>query len=556
MPRVPLASSSLAADNPWGDARTVDWVEEPVPLTRFVTDRRYLGNPLLSPEQYEAVRHAERVYFPHTYLQLAASDDPAIAAYWGEPCRMVHFLELEWGKGGGKDHICRVSCLRIAYLLLCLPSPQRYYDMPEQDTIHLLNVASSSKQAWRAFFKPMREMVSRPGGWFEQQGVVAVEAGQNRGRARREGGAQVLQDTIRFPKNVEAISGHSDAEAQEGLNLLLGIADEIDAFKRSEELARYHAATARGESTRSAEAILDLLRSSARTRYPDVFKNIHISWPRYLGSMIQTLVERGTEDIESRGQASEYYVSGPHASWEVNPRLQKPCLDHGRYTPGCQNCWDACKALFADDYEKDPALSRARYEARPSRAINPYFSNEPSVKAAFQVVERPPVDVSYLVEIAGRAWRPVYDFGPGFFPVRGAQYAIHGDLAISGDRAGICIAHTVGTTEVEVTGHSEDGRDVAFTELRPVVKVDALFAYTADKRLEPPREIQIRWMRPSACSPAMASRAPTPARSWRPSTASRLLWCPLTGPAPRGRPSCRRARPSGARCGTCSPSAA
>jgi hypothetical protein len=491
--------ASWAAALNLDDSGDIQWAEEPVPLTAFVQDRGYLGQPPLSEIQYQAVRHAERIFYARTYASLATSADPEIAAYWAEPCRDVNFLELEWGKGGGKDHTCRVTSLRIAYLLICLPSPQAYYEMPEQDTIHMLNVASNSRQASRAFFKPMRQMVSREGGWFYRQGVQAIEAStRDRRRNALQGGEaerMVLQDTIRFPKNVEAISGHSDADAQEGLNLILGLADEIDAFPRAEELAKYHAATARGDSSRSAEAIVAMLRSSARTRFPLIFKNIHISWPRYVGSMIQVLVADAERDIQAKGPVSRFYTSGPHASWEVNPRVQVACPEHQRYTPGCAGCWDACKALFEDDYIKDPARARAMYEGKPSRAVNPYFSNELTVRQAFREAAQAPLGISYITEISGRSWRPVYEFAPGLLPVVGAQYAMHCDLAISGDKAGIALAHVIRWEDRVVTGRDAEDGVVEVTEQRPVVKVDFLAAYAADKRAEPPLEIQIRWAR-------------------------------------------------------------
>lgn len=67
--------------------------QEPVPLTEFVTGARYLRNPPLSPEQYEAVRHIERVYYPELYPLMGGDFDP----YWAEPVRMVNFVTLEWG---------------------------------------------------------------------------------------------------------------------------------------------------------------------------------------------------------------------------------------------------------------------------------------------------------------------------------------------------------------------------------------------------------------------------------------------------------------------------
>ena len=138
--RLLLGSAEPAG---YGDrsAGHLDFTEEPVPLSVFVQDRAYLANPPLSPVQYDAVLHAERVYYPGAYELLAASADRKIREYWSQPVRMVNFLELEWGKGGGKDHTCRIMAMRVCYLLLCLVSPQDYYGMPAQDSRSGVRVA-------------------------------------------------------------------------------------------------------------------------------------------------------------------------------------------------------------------------------------------------------------------------------------------------------------------------------------------------------------------------------------------------------------------------------
>jgi hypothetical protein len=448
--------------------------EEPVPLDVFVTDRGYLANPPLSEVQYEAVRHAERVYYPETYGLLAQSADRKIRDYWAQPCRMVNFLELEWGKGGGKDHTCRMIAMRVCYLLLCLRSPQLYYAMPEQDSIHVLNVASSSKQAQRAFFAPMRRAVQRPGCWFQRVGGIDIldATARQRNGARGERTTALL-DTIRFEHNVEAVSGHSDADSQEGLNLILGIADEIDAFRSAAELAKSGGARQR-ESSSSAEAILDMLRTSATTRFPAVFKNVHISYPRYLGSCIQQQVAKGRADNAAKGEASRYYVSGPLATWEANPRISG-------------------KEAFAEDYEKDPALAEAKYECRPRRAINPYFANEAAIRDCCTEYAQPPVSVGYVRE--GASWKPVYTFSPELFAVKGALYAMHADLAATGDRAGVSMAHVKRWQDHAVTGNDEEGLEIQVSERRPVVKVDFTLSYESDPGAVPPMEIQIRWAR-------------------------------------------------------------
>lgn len=91
------AAALLGLSGGTSAAGTGIFEEEPVPLDVFVRDRAYLANPPLSPVQYEAVRHAERVYYAATYDLLASSADKQVRDYWSRPTRMVNFLELEWG---------------------------------------------------------------------------------------------------------------------------------------------------------------------------------------------------------------------------------------------------------------------------------------------------------------------------------------------------------------------------------------------------------------------------------------------------------------------------
>src|SRR4029077_15574184 len=136
----------------------------------------------------------------------------------------------------------------------------------------------------RAFFAPMRRAVQRPGCWFQRNaGIDILDAAERQRRGARGERTVTLLDTIRFEHNVEAVSGHSDADTQEGLNLILGIADEIDAFRSRAELAKTGGLRAR-ESSASAEAVLEMLQTSATTRFPKTWKNVRISYPRYKGS--------------------------------------------------------------------------------------------------------------------------------------------------------------------------------------------------------------------------------------------------------------------------------
>lgn len=449
-------------DDPKDDLNQI-FCEEPVPLDVFVRDKKFMGAGDawgLSPVQAEAVRHAERIYYPELYPLMGEFMDP----YWSEPLRMVNFVNLQWGKGSGKGHVCRTISLRVAYLLLCLRSPQEYFGMPGQDSIHLLNVAMNAQQAQRAFFDPIEQLV-RTSPWFKDK-------------------ARPTRGAIVYDKNVEAISGHSEAESQEGLNLLLGVADEVDGFKSKEEV--------RGNTTgrvpqNTVEGILDMMRTSSSTRFPRTFKNVRISYPRYLGSIIQRLTASSHEDIAKNGDKSRHYASGPLPTWKVNPNFNK------FEKVAVEGTDELVPEIYVEDYKEDAAMAKAKYECKPSKASNPFFRNEFLVRSAFAPTDRQPVEVMYYK--TGDTWEVKYDFAPDFKPIKGAQYCMHGDLAVTGDRAGIAMAHVVRKEEFESEVTLEGGEVTTVREMRPIVKVDFVFSFKSDKGANPPMEIQIRWAR-------------------------------------------------------------
>lgn len=434
--------------------------EQPPTLTEFNCGQKYLYSPALSDVQFDAVRHMEQIYEADLY--------PAMVEEWGEewmPVRFVNLITLEWGKGSGKDHICRVSNLRVVNLLLCLKSPQEYYNLPPQDSIHTLNVATSAQQANRAFFKPLKRAVERKGGWFTDK-------------------CQPTDYSVMFDKGVEAVSGHSLADTLEGLNLMFSTADELSAFRLTEEIM----VKGLRDSGKSVESILKMLRTSSRTRFPRVFKMAAISYPRFLGDAIQQEVAKAVADLKAKGEASRRYVSGPLATWEVNPRITGP-------------------EDFEEDYEEDPVMARTMYECKPELSTDLFFKNKAAIYASFIDDDKPePIQIEYYW---GRSdprekvdgWQVRFIFRQDFWPVDGAQYAMHGDIGITKDAAGIAMAHCTGYQLREWVGKGDEDQDVVIEESRPLIKLDFVTSFSADKRTKTPsgelapREVQIRWYR-------------------------------------------------------------
>ena len=426
--------------------------EEPVPLDVFVVDKKFMGSEPLGDIQFDAVKHLERVLYPDVYPKMAEE----FGEYW-DPLRMVNFGTLQWGKGSGKDYVCRVVSMRVAYLLGCLHSPQTYFGIPTTDNIHLLNVASSAPQAKRAFFKPLWNLVHRDNTWFSDK-------------------CHATQDTVQWEFGVEQVSGHSDADLQEGLNILLGVADEIDAFPTEEEARKNRGNLAR-MPTNSAEAILEMLRTSGASRFPETFKVVRISYPRYKGSTIQTLTWSAREENEERGEESRHYVSGPHSTWEVNPRHFK-----------------TGKKAFAEDYRTDPTLAKAKYECDPEFSDAPFFRNQGAWDTCVRECES--IGLEYWFNKRRQSWEVAFDIPSDLVPIMGAQYAMHGDIGINGDRAGVAMAHVKRWDESSRPVFQEDLTETTSSESLPYLHVDFACWFEADIAAEPvAREVQIRWYR-------------------------------------------------------------
>lgn len=432
------------------------FAEEPVPLDVFVQDKKFIGMSALSAPQYNALQVAERVYYPELYPYMVT-----VWPYWS-PIPMVNLLTMMVGKGGGKDLLARLASLRVAYLLLCLKDPKSYFGMPSDESIHMLNVASTRDQARLAYFEPMTRIVSR--GWFKDR-------------------CNPLRSVIEWNKGITSISGSSDAETQEGLNLILGVADEVDAFRTAEEVAK-HVGPTQKMPMRSAEGIVRMLSTSSVTRFPRTYKNIRISYPRYFGSPISKLHAKAKENIRRKGVESKHYVVGPMPSWDFNPLLARGVFVKIPESPV------PVPEELVDDFEADRDWACAAYLCRPARTrLPPYFRSEAAVDAA--LVDGPEIRVSW--EYHRGAWHAQFAIPRTLVPVDGAVYACHADLATSQDRAGFAMAHVV-SWDTYAKRDRETGEEVTF-EYLPVVHVDVALALEADLNLTPPREIQLRAVR-------------------------------------------------------------
>lgn len=382
----------------------------------------------------------------------------------------------------GKNQTVVIAFARIAYLLLCLRDPQKYYRLASNSFIHMMNVALSAPQAHRAFFKPMRELfISAP--WFKDKFAEDTPPGPQ-------------ATTIRLKKRIEMISGHSQADSQEGNNLIAAVADEIAGFPINPTSGSEKA------PMKTADGILKMLKTSALTRFPQTYKLAQISFARYQGDPIMSALKEADEDIAENGDASTYYKSGPFSTWEVNPNYRRnfEFVD----IPQSESPVPNVPGIISD-YRKRPAFSRGYYECKPEASENAYFKDKAKVEESFnREVSVPPLTVSYYFgkddtdpNEKYASWQVHFTFSDDLVPVPGAVYAIHADMALKEDRAGIAMCHVERFKEIETSDVYGDER----IEYRPVVKMDFATAFEYDaSAVDPdgnsvPREIQMRWYR-------------------------------------------------------------
>ena len=405
-----------------------DLSEEPVPIQRFVTDKKYLGLPPLSDIQVEIARHITQIFKPETLSMLMGEQEGI--DYYNK--YTVNEVICQLGKGSGKDHVSRVSLAYISYLLHCLRDPLEYFGKASGVYIDLVNLAVNAKQAQQVFFDPLKNLLlASP--WANDVGFEPR-----------------VQEIFWFDRPVRMFSGHSEAEGWEGYEVLTVVLDEISAFKTDVEL--------KGQlrNKGSASEIYEMARASITSRFPSVGKVVLLSFPRFKGDFIQQryksvlddLAEQGgvllDEKLGNRGgyrEAQSWALKA--ATWEVNPTRHKE--------------------EFENEFRRDPIMARARFMCEPPEMVDAYFRDPESVRAAFRF-KQPPIDE----EGRFREWFTGSDEHPRY---------IHVDLGLKRDRAAICMVHSPGFKQIKTLGGVEN---------LPVIEMDYIQSWKAEDSSEIP----------------------------------------------------------------------
>jgi hypothetical protein len=264
---------------------------------------------------------------------------------------------------------------------------------------------------------------------------------------------------IRFNKNVNVYSGHSEREAFEGYNVIAVILDEISGFATEN--------TTGHDQAKTADAIYDMYRGSVVSRFPEYGKVILLSFPRFKNDPIQkfynsvvaekeVIIRRkllkmdeslpdGTTGNEVNVEWEEdhiisytipkvYAIKRP--TWEINPTKS---IEH-----------------FKVEFYKNMPDALSRFACMPSEAVDAFFKSREKIENAFS-------NKSIAVDAFGR-------FENWFAADPDKEYYIHVDLAQKHDHCAVAMSHVQKWVNVKVTD--------TYSQPAPIVEVDAVRYWT------------------------------------------------------------------------------
>lgn len=342
--------------------------EEPVDLKTFLYNEKYLNLSItLSLPQEDFIENCSRIFDGTIYTEGV----------------------LQCGQGSGKDTCSIFLCLRLVYLLQCLKSPQKYFNMGDLSFIDIINVAPTADLARKIYFDTLKNYL-KGSAYFRK--LIDIDK-------------DITSKEIIFPKFIRLHSSNSVDEAWQGLTPILIVLDEIDAFKSELELQKSRSLRSEG-----AEGLYNTATTLVQSRFTGIGKVLCLSWPRFKGSFIQQRFVKGKTE---RGTYVVCKEDGtPYSTWEFNPARNKEA--------------------FKDMYEKDPILARARFECDPP------FARDAFIKETYIILRALDASMDEFDEIS---WSKNKNLRTETMMPKDKRLYIHIDLGKQQSNAALCISH-------------------------------------------------------------------------------------------------------------------
>jgi hypothetical protein len=437
---------------------TADFVKEPLPITRFLEDRRFLGNTMLDAD-------GGRILYDIWWDELATIFSPE---------RDIWEVILTGAIGTGKTFVAVIIQLYKLYWLSCLRNPQNHFRMATGSVIAfgLYNVYKYKTET--TSFHAMDQMV-RQSPYFSK--TFARDPN--------------LKTTLKFPSGIRVVSGSQEVHAL-GENLFSVLIDEADFMKAGLTEAErgqahdLHVATRRRMESRFMRAGripgITCLVSSKQTAddYVENYAEEHRDDPhvhlcdyslweakpdRYAKKTFVVLVgdERNATRLLEEGETI------PEGARVVRPPVD--FLQSFKAAP--EKALMDIAGISVIGVHKFIHDRSSLFECVDESREHPFSKEEITLDFRKPEVLEDFLQHRLLLKKAESRYRPKLNpQAPRFFA---------GDLALSGDCAGIALAHCAGVKQVDRV--NEDGS--AYRELAPLIYFDLLL------RIRPPAGSQI-----------------------------------------------------------------
>lgn len=403
--------------------------EAPVDVKTFVESPDYLGQPALSPIQYDIVEAMSQIYRKEDLQDILGTEEGA--RHYQKYTKGEIILQL--GKGSGKDHVSTIGCAYVVYKLLCLKDPARYFGKPSGDAIDIINIAINAEQAKNVFFKGFKNKIERSP-WFAGKYDPKI-------------------NSIGFNESITVYSGHSERESHEGLNLFMAVLDEISGFATEVGTGN--------DQGKTADNIYKAFRGTVDSRFPDLGKVVLLSFPRYNGDFISqryedVIMEKEVIHREHKFVINEELPEGPDnefsIEWDEDHIIS---YKYPRMFALKRPTWEVNPTRKIEDFKisflTDPGDAMMRFLCTPTYASDAFFKQKDKLEKCMTL--RNPVDTYKR-------------FDEAFKPDPDKIYYVHADLAQKHDKCAVAIAHVDRWVNIQVIKDYE--------QVAPIVVVDAV----------------------------------------------------------------------------------
>lgn len=329
------------------------------------------------------------------------------------------------GQRAGKNEVIQVATRYCAFHLNEASSPQLLLGKLPGDTIDIINMSKTDKQAQDVFFKRFCDGLKGISGtpkarrlrkWWEDRGMnFSPKTGD------------ILANTVKFPKNIIAHSLNSLSSSGEGHNIFLAIIDEIADF-----------------DWERADRCWKVITNNCKATFAGKGKVVIMSYPRHSDDYSVHLWEI------LQGQEPRVVVKRAK-TWEMNPTVTRLSLEPA--------------------YQENPLDARCRYECIPYSSKDTYWRYPERLLEAYDsscnfIVETQEHEVNRIIESTQNTKRFVANrIINTIIPNKPYEYFIFGDPGATRDSFALSMVHP----EIDESDYSEQIRIVvdAIIEWKP-----------------------------------------------------------------------------------------